>query len=47
MKRIKNEDLKEISGGGFSIGVAIVVSAIVSFVSGIISGIANPEPCGK
>ena len=47
MKRLKNEDLKNINGGGFSIGLAIAISAIVSFVSGIISGIANPEPCGK
>ena len=47
MKKLKNEDLKEISGGGFSIGIAIAVAAVVSFVSGIISGIANPESCGK
>lgn len=47
MKRLKNEDLKSINGGGFSIGLAIGISAIVSFVSGIISGIANPEPFRK
>ena len=47
MKKIKNEDLKEINGGVFSIGLAIAISAIVSFVSGIISGISNPEPCNK
>ena len=47
MKKLKNEHLKNINGGGFSIGLAIGISAIVSFVSGIISGIANPEPCGK
>ena len=47
MKKIKNEDLKEISGGGFSLGLAIAISAIVSFVSGVISGIANPEPCSR
>lgn len=47
MKEIKNEELKKISGGGFSIGAAIAISAIVSFVSGIISGIAHPESCRK
>ena len=46
MKRIKNEELKNISGG-FSIGFAIAISAIVSFVSGIITGIAHPEQCGE
>ena len=43
MKKIKNNELKKINGGG--VGVVIVVSALISFVAGVISGIANPDPC--
>ena len=47
MKKINNNELKKINGGGISFGVAIIVSALVSLVAGIISGIANPDPCKK
>ena len=45
MKKLKNEDLKDIKGG-FSLLGAIAISAAVAFISGIISGISNPERCG-
>ena len=47
MKKINNNKLKELNGGGVDIGVIIVVSAIVSFISGVVAGIANPAPCNK
>jgi len=47
MKKINNNELKKINGGGISVGVVIVVSALISFVSGIIAGIASPDACNK
>lgn len=35
---LSNEELTEVVGGGFKIGVAIVVAAVVTFVIGVIDG---------
>ena len=44
MKKLKDEELKEINGG--ISGLAIVgISLLVTFIAGVIDGIARPEKC--
>lgn len=44
---LSNEELTEVVGGGFKIGVAIVVAAVVTFVIGVIDGYFRPLKCNK
>ncbi len=44
MKKLKDEDLKEVNGGISGWAVA-GICIIVTFVAGIIDGIARPEKC--
>ncbi len=46
MLEVKESDLSKITGGGFSLGVAIGVGALVVFVIGLIDGYTNPIKCG-
>ena len=44
MRKIKDEELKDINGG-ISGWVVAGVTLLVTFVAGIIDGIARPEKC--
>lgn len=46
IKKVSNEDLDKISGGGvewFAVGLGIVT--LIVFISGIIEGYTNPGRC--
>ena len=45
MKRINNEQLKEVKGGGINWGIAAGISAALSFIIGVIDGWINPAKC--
>lgn len=47
MEQVKNEQLKNIKGGGISWGLVAGLSAIASFLAGIIDGIINPQKCNN
>ena len=44
MKRIKDEDLKDINGG-VSGWVIAGVGMLITFIAGILDGIARPAKC--
>lgn len=39
MKKIKNNELKNIYGGGFNFGIAAMIGAGITFIIGIIDGL--------
>lgn len=47
MKKIDNNKLKEIKGGGINWSLAAGVGAIVSFLIGIVDGMINPKACNR
>ena len=44
MKKLKDEELKEVHGGISGWAIA-GISLIVTFLAGVIDGIARPEKC--
>ncbi len=48
MKKINDQELLNIKGGGIAWGViGIVASGIVAFVAGILDGIKRPLKCNR
>ena len=45
MNSLSKTELKDINGGGISVGVALGIGAIVIFAIGVIDGYVNPEKC--
>lgn len=45
MKRINNEHLKEIKGGGVNWSLMAGIGALASFLVGVIDGLINPKKC--
>lgn len=45
MDKLNNEKLKDINGGGISIGAALGIGALAVFIIGVIDGFVNPEKC--
>lgn len=45
MKELSKQELMNVKGGGFSIGVGIIITAISTFVVGFIDGIIRPLRC--
>ena len=45
MNIVDNKELKNINGGGISIGLAIGIGTAIVFVIGIIDGFVNPDKC--
>lgn len=45
MKKINEEELKEISGGGISIGSGLLIGGIITFIIGIVDGYVRPLAC--
>ena len=46
MKRVRDEDLKNINGG-ISVWIAAGICVAVTFIAGIIDGIARPRKCNS
>ncbi len=45
MKNLTNEELKEISGGGFSFSILAGIAAGIAFIIGVIDGLVRPLKC--
>lgn len=45
MKNLSNEELMNVSGGGFNIGIFAAIAAGVTFIISIIDGIVRPIKC--
>lgn len=45
MKKLGNNEMKNITGGGVSIGLVAAIVAGITFVTGIIDGIIRPMGC--
>jgi len=45
MIKLKEKEMKEISGGGINVGLWIGIGAGVSFLIGLIDGIIRPLKC--
>ncbi len=46
IKKLSNESLEEIKGGGVSFWVVGGIIALGAFLVGVFEGITNPEKCG-
>ncbi len=45
MRKLTNEELLNVDGGGLKIGLAFALAAGVSFLIGVIDGIIRPLRC--
>ena len=45
MKKLSNEEMKKIDGGGVNIGLLVGIGAGVSFLIGLIDGLIRPLKC--
>lgn len=44
---LEERELKQISGGGFSLGLGALIGAGITFLIGIIDGYIRPLACHK
>lgn len=47
MKKVKNEKLREIKGGGINWSLMAGIGAFASFFVGVIDGLINPKKCNS
>ena len=47
MKKLNNEKLKEIKGGGINWSLMAGIGALTSFFIGVIDGLINPKKCNN
>ena len=47
MKKITDDNLKKITGGGINFSLAAGIGAIASFLIGVIDGLINPKKCNN
>ncbi len=45
MKKLKDNELKKVEGGGVNIGLWIGIGAGISFLIGLVDGIIRPLKC--
>lgn len=45
MKKINQNEMKKINGGGIKVGVVMALGALASFIIGIIDGYIRPIAC--
>lgn len=45
MKRINNIELKQITGGAFSFGMALIIGGLATFIIGVVDGFVRPLRC--
>ena len=43
--KLDKRELKDISGGGWSIGAGLLVGGIITFIIGLIDGYVRPLAC--
>lgn len=44
---LKQDELKKISGGGFSFSLGMILGGLLTFVIGIFDGYTRPLACNK
>lgn len=42
---LSNNDLKQIKGGGFSLGTGLIWASVATFLIGLIDGFIRPLKC--
>lgn len=47
MKRINNEQLKNVKGGAINLKLMAGIGAFASFLIGVIDGLMNPKKCNN
>ena len=47
MKSMKQEELKQVKGGGVNWSLMAGIGAVVSFFVGVIDGLINPKKCNS
>ena len=45
MKKLTDVEMKNISGGGVSLGLIAAIAAGITFITGVIDGILRPLGC--
>ncbi len=45
MKKLTNNKLEKINGGGITVTAMIGIGALIIFLSGLLEGITNPSKC--
>lgn len=45
MIKLSNSELSKINGGGFSIGVSLLIGGLATFIIGMIDGYVRPLRC--
>lgn len=45
MIKLSEEELKQINGGGFNIGIGLLIGAGISFIVGLVDGYIRPLAC--
>ena len=45
MKELKEQELKNINGGAFKIGIGLAIAAGVTFLIGLVNGYVRPLDC--
>lgn len=45
MRKLSNDEMKSINGGGVSIGLIAAIVAGITFITGILDGILRPMGC--
>lgn len=45
MKKLNDNEMKEINGGGINIGMWIGIGAGISFLIGLVDGLIRPLKC--
>ena len=45
MIEINNDELRQIDGGAFNVGIAVAIVAGITFIVGVIDGIVRPLKC--
>ncbi len=45
MTQLTKEELRQINGGAFHIGLGFAIAAGISFLIGLVDGFVRPLPC--
>ena len=45
MIEINNDELRQVDGGAFNVGIAVAIAAGITFIVGVIDGIVRPLKC--
>ncbi len=45
--KLKNNELCNVNGGGFSLSIGIAILGVAALLAGVIDGIVNPQECNR